>query len=101
MEQKKILTETQKEVLRQKLQERLLNVAVSAMKRELEKVMGEKDIHHRLVFLMKAKTVTITYRSGDHDLCNPAIDIDFRLSELPDSTCDVLLSRVAHLFLFD
>ena len=98
---KEPLTESQKAILTEKLQERLLHAAIPAMVDELEQLTGE-EVTYRLVYRF-GKTgkvengVGITFKvDGNRD---NELNFVFGIEAVPDQFFDLLLSRLRELFL--
>ena len=97
MEQKK-LTDKQKVILTEKLQERLLGVAVPAIADELELLTG-KDVTFTSVFGLgkKVGNIHLVFHIGKSE--QSKISINVSPEEIPTPTFEDFLSRLGGLFL--
>ena len=97
MEQKK-LTDKQKAILTEKLQERLLGVAVPAIAGELELLTG-KDVTFTSVFGLGKKIGNIHLVFHIGKLEQSKISINVNLEEIPTPAFEDFLSQLGELFL--
>ena len=102
MEQKK-LTDKQKAILTEKLQERLLGVAVPAMVKELEKMTGEKIDFSTSVCLSNNEThfPTVLFFIGvDKSPQNIfTLPVTFALEDIPNRTIAFFSNHLEKIFL--
>lgn len=92
------LTESQKAILTEKLQERLLKAAIPAMVDELKRLTGEEVTFTSVYGLgKKAGNINLVFRIGQSK--QSRIPIKVTPEELPDLTFENLLSHSKELFL--
>ena len=98
---KEPLTESQKAILTEKLQERLRMVVIPAMVDELKRLTG-KEVTFRLVYRLGktgeiGNAVGITFKDDGNR--ENALNFAFDIEAVSDPFFDLLLSRLRELFL--